>query len=308
MASQGLMKEAVMHIETLPTGRDMLGESPVWDERIQALYWADQLGQKVRRFSPITGIIHEWATPDKIGCIGLGEDESLMLALADGFYRLDLITGACKMFAAARQSRPGIRLNDGRCDRSGRLIVGSAVTDEGDPDGVLYRLSGDGRLEVLERGLMLPNAVCFNPPGDQMYSVDSRAGIIMVRDYDPHGDHVGEPREFVDARPYGIAPDGASVDEEGGLWVAQIVSGQILHFLSDGSFDRSLKLPAPYLSSVCFGGPNLDVLYVTSVSDTKMRIKTDHPMAGAVFAVSGLGVRGVAEGRFGRAATVMPGL
>lgn len=291
-----------IQIETLPVEKDMLGEGPVWDPRIQSLYWVDQLGQRVRRFTPATGAYRDWKVSEPIGCIGLAGESDLVITLTDSFCRLDLDTSDCSRIADVPQSRPAVRLSDGRCDRSGRLIAGSAVTDEGAADGAIYRLSARGDVEVLRRGMMIANAVCFNAAGDLMYYTDSRTGVVMVCDYDPRGDRVGVSREFADTRTHGIGPDGATVDAEGGVWIAQIVTGQVLRFRPDGSFDRCIKLPAPYISSVCFGGPELDVLYVTTVSDTRMRIKTDHPEAGRLFAVTGLGVRGVVEGRF-----AMPG-
>jgi L-arabinonolactonase len=299
VAAENLSARVTIQIDPVPVDGDMLGEGPVWDPSIQALYWVDQLGQRVRRFAPATGAYREWKVSQVIACIGLAGASDLVVALADSFCRLDLVTGDCGIIASVPQPRSAVRLSDGRCDRSGRLVAGSAVTDEGEADGAIYRLSEGGSVEVLRRGMMIANAVCFNAAGDRMYYTDSRIGVIMVCDYDPHGNHVGIPREFADTRSHGIGPDGAAVDAEGGVWIAQIVTGQVLRFRADGSFDRCIKLPAPHLSSVCFGGPDLDVLYVTTVRDTRMRIKSDHPQAGRLFAVTGLGVRGVVEGRFG---------
>ena len=291
-----------IQIDAVPVEGDMLGECPVWDPLVQSLYWVDQLGQRVRRFTPATGAYQDWKLSEPIGCIGLAGESALVIALTGSFCRLDLNTSECSLIANVPQPRPAVRLSDGRCDRSGRLVAGSAVTDEGGADGAIYRLSASGNVEVLRRGMMIANAVCFNAAGDLMYYTDSRTGVVMVCDYDPRGARVGVAREFADTRSHGIGPDGASVDAEGGVWIAQIVTGQVLRFRADGSFDRCIKLPAPHISSVCFGGPDLDVLYVTTVRDTRMRIKTDHPEAGRLFAVTGLGVRGVVEGRF-----AMPG-
>jgi sugar lactone lactonase YvrE len=49
---------------------------------------------------------------------------------------------------------------------------------------------------------------------------------------------------------------------------------------------------------MCFGGPALDTLYVTSLSDTGNTIKTDDARAGRLLAVRGTGVRGLPEARF----------
>jgi L-arabinonolactonase len=289
-----------MRIDVVPVERDLLGEAPVWDVRIQALYWADQLARKVRRFAPATGDYREWPVPKDMGCIALTPDvDEVVIALADGFYRLDLRTGACACIAQVDQPRPGVRLNDGRCDRSGRLVAGSVTTDGGEPAGTVYRLSPDGKIEVLREGMTIVNAICCSPEGDRLYYTDSRGGVILARDYDRFGDAIGPEVDFADVRPHGGAPDGGTVDAEGAVWIAQIRRGQILRFMPDGSLDRAIDMPAPHTSSLAFGGENLDILYVTTVRETGMLISSDDPEAGKLYAISGLGVKGIAEGTFG---------
>ena len=57
---------------------------------------------------------------------------------------------------------------------------------------------------------------------------------------------------------------------------------------------RKIKIPAENVTSVTFGGPLLDILYVTTSSyNLTARQREKSPHAGAVFAVKGLGVRGV---------------
>jgi L-arabinonolactonase len=288
-----------MRIETIPVDRDLLGESPIWDDRVEALYWSDQLGKRVRRFAPATGAYREWQLPKLLGSIALTEnDNELLVVLADGCYKLDLTSGQCNCLIEVPQARPGVRLNEGRCDHAGRLIAGSVVTDGGDAVGTIYRISGEGKIEILREGMVIPNAVCFNLAGDKIYYACSRAGVITVRDYARGGNHVGEERNFVDVRPYGRAPDGATVDAEDCIWVALIMSGLVLRFRPDGTLDMKIECPAPHPSSVAFGGPSLDTLYVTTVRETGMLIKSDHPASGSILAIKGIDVRGVPERRF----------
>ena len=288
-----------MRIEQLPVERDKLGECPFWDHRLGALYWLDHLGPTVRRFIPATGEAHGWQLPKQGGCACLTDDEHrLIVALADSFAMLDLRTGECVELAQVPQKRPAIRLSDGRADRSGAFVAGSAVTDFAGAEGAIYRFNPDFSVEILRPGLMLSNAICFQPDGTRMHFTDTRSGVVMVCDYPLEGSLVSEPRPFGDAREHGASPDGATVDADGGLWVAQIRTGEIVRFGPDGAFDHKFSMPVPHATSLCFGGPELDILYVTSVRETGMQIRSDHPQAGGVFAVHDIGFRGVTEGVF----------
>lgn len=287
-----------MQIEQLSLDRDKLGESPFWDHRIQALYWLDHLGPTVRRYKPASGEVREWVLPKKGGCACLTNDENrLVVALSDAFAILDLTDGRCVEIASVPQARAAIRLSDGRADRGGGFVVGSAVTDFGGHEGALYRLKPDFSVEQLQPGMMLSNAICFQPDGRRMHYADTRSGLVMIADYAPDA-ALANIRTFADARDHGASPDGATVDSEGGLWVAQIRTGEIVRFGPDGAFDRKIQMPVPYATAVTFGGPDLDILYVTTVRETGMQIRSDHPQAGAIFAIRGLGVSGVPEGVF----------
>lgn len=288
-----------MKIETVAIPRDLLGESPVWDHRIGALYWADQLGRKVRRYWPSTGQVDEWTTPRELGCVCLTSDaDVLLVAQPDTYELLDLRDGTLRQLASIPQPRPGVRLNDGRCDRAGRLVGGSVTTDGGAAAGCIWRVSGDGSIELIREGMVIVNAICFSPSGDTLYYADSRAGVLCRRPYELTGDAIGPEIEIVDVRPYDGAPDGATVDAEGAVWTALIMPGKILRILPDGTCDRQIDLPAPHASSLTFGGDDFGTLYVTTVRETGMLISTDHPEAGKLFAITGLGVKGVPEGIF----------
>ena len=55
---------------------------------------------------------------------------------------------------------------------------------------------------------------------------------------------------------------------------------------------RTVDFPAKRITSCCFGGPNLDELYVTS-SQFNMTDNEPKEFGGSVFRVTGLGVKGL---------------
>ena len=287
-----------MRIDRLEVAPDQLGESPIWDPQSGRLFWVDAVSRRVRALHLASSKEQSWSTPLPVGSIGLGTRGRLLLALQDGFHQLDLQTSAIEPVALLEAPNPRMRLNDGKTDRTGRYICGGMGL-HAEPIAALHRLTAPNRLEQLADGIRIGNAVCFSPSGDRMYFADSLARQIMVCDYDRDGTHVGAPRLFFDTSPLGSAPDGATVDSDGHLWVALVQAGKIGRISPEGQVVTLIDLPVQYPSCPAFGGDNLDILFVTSIKDSGTgRMISTHENAGAVFAVSGLGVRGIAEAPF----------
>lgn len=83
-----------------------------------------------------------------------------------------------------------------------------------------------------------------------------------------------------------------TIDADGFLYVATWGGSKILRIdPASGKIVSEIAFPAQQITSAAFGGPNLDILYVTSAAQER-----DGPQpkpAGALFAVTGLGVRGL---------------
>jgi sugar lactone lactonase YvrE len=233
-----------------------------------------------------------------VGSIALTERGRIVMALEDGFHLLDLATGATRRLARVEHKSSPMRMNDGRTDRQGRFVAGSMVLGRHDKDGAFYRLEKDGRATQLFDGIALANATCFSPDGRTLYYTDSFTDTVSAADYDPDTGAIGARRAAFNTRAHGSAPDGATVDADGNLWVALVQASKVGCFRPDGTLLTLLDIPTPYPTCPCFGGPDLDVLYVTSISNSGNLMRTDHPDAGAVFAFHGLGVRGIDEVRF----------
>ncbi len=287
-------------IDIVSQSRDRVGESPIWDVDDQALYWVDGLGAILRRYDPADGSERHWTLPDLVGCIALAEPGHLLMALRDGFYRFDLTTGEATPLAQLETDDPGVRFNDGRMDRNGRFLCGTMrIEERTPPPGKLYRLDGSGKIDVLQAGIRIANATCFSPDGKTLYFADSLEGEIWCFPYDQASGEVGPRSTFAKTRDLvGSGPDGAVTDSQGGVWVALPQTGRVARFHPDGTLDFQVDTPSPHPSCPAFGGPGLDVLYVTSISDSGPRMQTDHAEAGKLIAVSGLGFRGIAEPRF----------
>jgi sugar lactone lactonase YvrE len=181
-----------------------------------------------------------------------------------------------------------VRMNDGACDPQGRFWAGTMAHDESPGAGVLYRLELDGRCTTVLAGLTISNGIGWSPDGTAMYLSDSGTGTIERFDFDgATGDIVGR-RVIVEISEPGVAPDGLTVDAEGGIWVALWDGGAVRRYTSEGSLLATVPVPVDRPTSCAFGGPDLTTLFITTarhgLDETALARQPD---AGRVFRVDG---------------------
>ncbi|MFM0480444.1 SMP-30/gluconolactonase/LRE family protein [Paraburkholderia strydomiana] len=278
--------------------RDALGESPLWDDRKQILYWIDSHARLVKARDMEANTLREWKMPSQIGAIALCESGRLLVALVSSFVFLDTDSGELTNFVDVTHPASNMRLNDGRVDREGRLVLGSMALGRREPAGELYQLDGEGNLKVLDTGICITNSTCFSPDGQYLYFSDSLSCQLRRYDYHSSAGTLSERTLFVDTTSLKSGPDGATIDADGNLWTALVISGQLARFTPDGRLDRIIDLPTVYPTCPSIGGPALDTIFVTSISNSGNALKSQNPNAGAVVAITGTGVRGLPECRF----------
>lgn len=277
---------------------DKLGECPLWDDVGRCLYWADCREGVIHRLDVESGERIDFTVPAPLGSFALSGDNRALLALKDGFAVYDFASQRLGHLATLGIGHPSVRINDGIADPAGGFICGTmhVVRAEGEaPLGGLYRVDGAGRIEQLDTGIGVVNGPCFSPDGATFYLADSSARKIWRYPRDGAG-RLGKRELFIDFADLGSAPDGATVDREGFLWSALVHRGAIARFSPDGRLDRMVEVPVRHPTSLAFGGEELDILYVTSISDSG-RLSDPDPRAGGLFAIEGLGVIGLAEHR-----------
>lgn len=290
-----------MRIEVLVDVKTTLGEGPLWDVEQQRLYWIDSFGCNVYRCTADGREIRAWDVPAKIGSLALRKDGAgAIVSLADGFHALDFKTGDCTLIHDPEPNKPNNRINDGKVDRRGRFIAGSMDTMEAGANGALYRLDPDFSVHKLDSGIIVSNGPCWSPDDKIFYFADSWSGEIWAYDYNIATGAVANRRTFAKlVTSQGGAADGSTVDAEGCLWNAQVYDGKVIRYRPDGAIDRVIDMPVRKVTSVNFGGPNLDILFVTSMAKPPLpRFPADGVLRGSLFAIYDLGIRGLPEPRF----------
>ena len=250
---------------------DQVGESPIWDAEGLCLWWVDIEGQCVCKKS-LAGPLQTWHLPEKVGCIALTADRRVVAAMEtsivllnvepDGRYKLQTL-------ANMAHSKPGMRFNDGRCDASGRMWIGTMVMDMGQADnaGGFYCLDERGLTGPYVEGLYTPNGLAFSPDGGTMYFSDSHplAQKIWRCQIDLASGVLSNRSLFVDMSDLPGRPDGAAVDDRGHYWICGNDAGLVHCFDTLGQCLESLQVPFPKPAMCAFGGVDLQTLFVTSI-------------------------------------------
>ena len=288
----------MLRMEVFVEHRSQLGEGPLWDPESRRLYWVDTYAPALHSVDDRGGDMKTWPMPEHIGACALRRNGGAVVALRSGFFSLDLATGEVERI---RETHPGElrpRFNDGKTDRQGRLVAGTMDYQEEGPVAKLFRLDPDLTVTVLDRDIICSNGPCFSPDGGTMYFADSFRKTVFAYDYDTATGDVLSRRIFASFADFQGYPDGMTVDAEGFVWIVEVYSARLVRFDPAGALDRVVGLPVFSTTSVMFGGPNLDVAYITSMARPFGHRHHDELEAGMVFAVHGLGVTGIPETRF----------
>jgi sugar lactone lactonase YvrE len=285
---------------------DIVGESLVWDDRAQALWWVDIVGRRIHRYAPGDGGHDVWPTPEFPTSIGLRADGGFVVGLtrdvclwtpSNGFERL----------ATPEPDLPDNRLNEGRVAPDGSFWVGTMqnnLTVDGQPkditrsSGAIYRVEPDGAVRQLTpRDFGIANTMIWLP-GRRFVTADTLANTLFEYRIGSGEDGLAERRIFARGPDRGL-PDGSCLDAAGRILNCRVAEGAaVARFSPEGDLEELLDLPCSWPTSCAFGGRDLKTLYVASArfTMTAERLRAN-PLEGGLFAGE-LAVAGIPENRF----------
>jgi sugar lactone lactonase YvrE len=267
-----------------------LGEGPLWHPEEQALYWVDILGKRLYRRDGVAET--SWDFDEHVSAAGWIDTGQLLIASESALSHFDARTGESSYLHGLEADNPATRSNDGRADPWGGFWIGTMGKSAEPGAGAIYRYV-DGTLHRLFDRITTPNAISFAPDGACAYYADTPRRKILRVALDNDGFPDGKPDLFVDLTQDALNPDGAVVDAQGNLWVAQWGAGRVACYDSDGRFQRAIAVPGRHASCPAFGGSDLGTLFVTSATQGCDPVG---PSDGMTFAVPS-GSTGLAEHR-----------
>jgi sugar lactone lactonase YvrE len=253
----------------------------------------DILQRKVHRYSVTDGAKKTWTFDTQVTSLAERKRGGFVATVRDGFAFIDFASRSYEAIAFPEADLPGNRFNDGKVDKYGQYWGGSMNENEEAASGSLYRLDADLKLSAVDEPYIISNGPAFSIDNSIVYHTDSARRIVYAFDQNEKGE-LSNKREFIrlEDKAEG-APDGMTVDAEGGIWLCHYGGSRITRYSPEGDVLRVVPMPVPNITSCTFGGRELDSLYITTARAGIPDGEVDkYPLAGSLFSLK-TGVRGV---------------
>jgi len=257
----------------------------VWDEPTTTLLSVDLLAGRLLR-TDLTGETRVVAQLDEpLGFVSPGPDGRLVAGTQTGLGLLDPENGSFELALPIEPDRPDFRINDGHCDRQGRLWLGT-MSDRAHDGGRVYRIDPGWTIGFTREGMRLPNGFAWSVDGERMYLADSAAGQVEIFDYDISSGRPGTLRNVITIPEDEGQPDGMVLDETDCLWVATWHGGTLRRYDRDGGLLEVISVGTPIVASCAFGGPLRTTLFITTAFyGLPAQERERAPLAGALMHV-----------------------
>lgn len=246
---------------------DSFLEGPVFDSRGN-LYVTDIPFGRVFQIDPKGewDLVAQW-DGEPNGMKFLNDTELLITDYKNGLMRLNIQTGQVKPFLERRNSESFKGVNDLVLDARGNVYF----TDQGqtgmhDPSGRVYRLSPEGKLDLLLNNVPSPNGIVLSPDERFLFVAATRGNSVWRMPLLSDGSVSKVGQFFTSYGPSG--PDGLAMDESGRLLVANPGLAYVWVLSHWAEPEEVLTGPkGASLTNIAFGGKDRKTLYCTDSSN-----------------------------------------
>jgi len=266
------------------------GENPLWHPSEQCLYWTDIPRGRLYCYDPRKDHYQSFYLGTPIGGFTVQSDGALLLFMAGGAVA-KWTNGQTEHILKGLPDERESRFNDVIADPAGRVFCGTMPV--GRRPGRLYRFDPDGSLHLVVKKIGLPNGMGFTPDHRGLYCTDSLTRSIYLFDYNVKTGALNNQRTWLQIPEGTGVPDGMTVDSQGNVWSASWDGSALYCYSPEGIETARIKFPARKVTSVTFGGLDLEDLFITTAHTDGLRA-VEGARAGALFRLRP-GVRGKPE-------------
>lgn len=277
--------------------RSELGESALWNHFTQELLWVDIDKGLLHSYDPALHTHRTTSFDREVSMIAIANPENLILAFADGIYNYKISNQELSIIRSnPEKDTTGNRFNDGKCDASGRLWLG---TMGGTQSAALYCLDAQHKLKTMLTAITTSNGITWSADQQSMYYIDSDTSTVKAYNFEPETGRLSNPRVAISIPKAMGIPDGSAMDTEGMIWVALWGGYGVARWNPlNGILLATIAIPAKNVTSCAFGGEQLDQLYITTArTQNSAEELAQYPHSGGVF-VAEPGVTGMQTNLF----------
>ncbi len=278
---------------------NLLGEGPVWHEARKSFFWVDIEGKCFHEIKWPEKKVSTWPVAQRIGMLVPENDNHLIIALQDGIAKFNLDTSQVQWLTYLEKEMESNRPNDGKCDASGRLWLGTMDVDCRDHAGSLYCIDHNISVKKKLSRLSVSNGLAWSHDNKRLYFIDSPTNKVDSYLFNLEtGEIIFEKTAIRIPSDMGM-PDGMCIDIEGMLWVANWDGFSICRWdPGTGGLLETISVPAPQVTSCAFGGDEMDELFITTAKVGLSKEKlSQYPLSGHVF-VAKTSTKGTATNKF----------
>ena len=261
------------------------GEGSIWHPDRNTLFWVDIEGKTLYEYIPDLQNCRSWQFDRMVSTVVPETDSTVVVALQNEIIRVNLTDGNTASIAPIPDNNGKIRCNDGKCDPSGRLWIGTMGF--GAPKGAasLYCVWADGTVETKLTKVTISNGIVWSANKKYMYYNDTPTRKIIRFRYDDSAGDILYDGVAVNIPEGTGSPDGMTIDCNDKLWVAQWGGGGVYCYNPyTGDLLTKIVVPAHHEASCAFGGDKLDTLYITTaragLSEEQLE---EYQLSGSVF-------------------------
>lgn len=179
------------------------------------------------------------------------------------------------------------RLNDACVAADGLIWYGSMnMDDSSGKDGQLASFSVSDGLKIHDQGFTVTNGPVISPDGQFLFFSDTLQGMVYRYRRSADSKSLVDRQIFVQFQASQGYPDGMCFDAQSHLWIALWGAAAVVQLDQHGRLLQKIAVPALNVTNVCFCGPLLDRLLVSTASiEMGPKDKQQFPESGALFEV-----------------------
>ena len=251
--------------------KSILGESPIWDEFYQRIYWVDIESKCLHAWSFLDNKKLEWNFDNRISAISLTNNNDELICAFDNFFAFYNVNTHHITRLKNQISLPAnVRFNDGKTDGYGRFWCGTmSESNPSKADGSIYMVDEKLEIHKIFDNIYISNSLTFSTDNKYIYYADTFKKKIYRTNLSKDILNIKASEIFVDNTSLKGFPDGSTVDLNGYLWNAEWNGGQVVCYDLNGDIINRIKTPMNRPTCCAFGGPNMNVLFITSALEKK---------------------------------------